>query len=87
MHTSTHCFFSQAVYIRLTLNIPFMHLSVCLTRHMFVLTMQKAEPDRTPLPLNTTHACTQLPYISANILILPSTASITLIIMLLRNVS
>jgi hypothetical protein len=87
MHTFTHCFFSQAVYIRLTLHISFMVLSVCLTKHMFVLTMQKADLDRTPLPPNTTHAFTQLPYISATILILPSTASIALIIMLLCNVS
>ena len=48
MHTSTHCFFSQAVYFRLTLDISFMHLSVCLTKHMFVLTMQKAEPNPHP---------------------------------------
>ena len=47
----------------------------------------KAEHDRTPLPRNTTHARTRLPYISAIILILQSTASIALILMLLCNVS
>ncbi len=88
MHTITHCFFSQAVYIRLTLDISFMHQ--CMLNKAHVCThyaKSGTQPHPSFFPRNTTHACTQLSYISATILILPSTTSIALIIMLLCNVS
>ena len=63
-------FLAKTVYIHLTPG-HFVHStsprhSVCLTRHMFVLTMQKAEPNRPTVP---THAF-GLSIYSATILIL-----------------
>jgi hypothetical protein len=84
MHTSTHCFFSQAVYI---LDILFMHLSVCLTKHMIVLTMQKAEPDRTPLSPSTQHMHAYNFHIFLLSYSFYHPLPIALIIMLLCNVS
>ncbi len=66
MHSITHCFFSQAVYIRLTLDIKFVHLAPtqCMLNKAHVCThYAKSGTQPHPSSSPTTHACTQLPYI------------------------